>query len=350
MTTEIIPKTIMFYGDNPNVMHETVLAPRTGGLVDVKKRKSDALYDTTTPAVINATLKSHNQYHTHLCSLRIDKRREFIRNVQKRDDRKKGNSRKKLAKYQRVFKEHDEATTRAAYREAVLCNTISTSISIPSSNRSNKSAFERDGGLPEIPDYKLESIPTELINDGYQDSSTEYKLVELNCELPEFGISLNETIKKNNDVFSSTLSSTSANLEEFHLEIKDDEWYVPKNHRKRGGTDRERQDALTPMLDQLEKSGIIEPVNASHYSHGFLVPKPNGKWRLVVDFKNINNATTKHRKWPIPNIKEMLNRIGLKKPKYFAVFDLTQGYYQCPISEASRKYTAFMTHRKSKMK
>ena len=146
------------------------------------------------------------------------------------------------------------------------------------------------------------------------------------------------------------MSITSANLEEFILEIKDDEWYVPANHRKRGGTDRERQDALTPMLDQLEKSGIIEPVNASHYSHGFLVPKPNGKWRLVVDFKNINNATTKHRKWPIPNIKEMLNRIGLKKPKYFAVFDLTQGYYQCPISEASRKYTAFMTHRKSKMK
>ena len=68
MTTEIIPKTVMFYGDNPNVMHETVLAPRTGGLVDVKKRKSDTLYDTTTPAVINATLKSHNQYHTHLCS------------------------------------------------------------------------------------------------------------------------------------------------------------------------------------------------------------------------------------------------------------------------------------------
>ncbi len=40
----------------------------------------------------------------------------------------------------------------------------------------------------------------------------------------------------------------------------------------------------------------------------------------------------------------MLYRIGSKKPKYFAVFDLTYGYYQCSISELSRKFTAFMTH------
>ena len=128
----------------------------------------------------------------------------ILRNVKKKkkgDDIKKGNSRKRLAKYRRVFKQHDEAATNAAYREAVLCNNISTSVSTPASNRSHKSAFERDGGLPEIPDHKLESIPTELINDGCHNSSKEYKLVELSCESPEFGISLKETIKKNN-VFS----------------------------------------------------------------------------------------------------------------------------------------------------
>jgi hypothetical protein len=37
----------------------------------------------------------------------------------------------------------------------------------------------------------------------------------------------------------------------------------------------------------------------------------------------------------------MLYRLGDKKPKYFAVFDLTSGYYQAPISANSR--TAFMT-------
>ena len=47
--------------------------------------------------------------------------------------------------------------------------------------------------------------------------------------------------------------------------------------------------------------------------------------------------------WPIPNIKEMLYRLGDRKPKFFAVFDLTSGYYQAPISADSRKWTAFMT-------
>ena len=47
--------------------------------------------------------------------------------------------------------------------------------------------------------------------------------------------------------------------------------------------------------------------------------------------------------WPLPNIKQMLERIGEKRPKYFAVLDLTQGYYQMAISKKSRVLTAFRT-------
>ena len=47
--------------------------------------------------------------------------------------------------------------------------------------------------------------------------------------------------------------------------------------------------------------------------------------------------------WPLPNIKKTLERIGQRRPKYFAVLDLTQGYYQTPISKASRAATAFRT-------
>ena len=47
--------------------------------------------------------------------------------------------------------------------------------------------------------------------------------------------------------------------------------------------------------------------------------------------------------WPIPNIVQMLNRIGLRKPKYFAVLDLTSGFFQAPLDESSSWYTAFIT-------
>ena len=37
----------------------------------------------------------------------------------------------------------------------------------------------------------------------------------------------------------------------------------------------------------------------------------------------------------------MLQRIGNKRPKYFAVMDLTSGFFQAPLHEDSRGYTTF---------
>ncbi len=47
--------------------------------------------------------------------------------------------------------------------------------------------------------------------------------------------------------------------------------------------------------------------------------------------------------WPIPNIREMLDRIGPKRPKFFAKMDLTSGYHQMPIEEATKPLTEFIT-------
>ena len=73
-----------------------------------------------------------------------------------------------------------------------------------------------------------------------------------------------------------------------------------------------------------------------------LTPKPDGSNRFCIDFRALNEASTSNG-WPLPRIREMLARLGLSKPKYFAVIDLTQGYYQCPITIDSRDYTAFTT-------
>jgi hypothetical protein len=39
----------------------------------------------------------------------------------------------------------------------------------------------------------------------------------------------------------------------------------------------------------------------------------------------------------------MIARIGAAKPRVFAVFDLTQGFYQAPLHQDSRECTAFLT-------
>jgi hypothetical protein len=74
-----------------------------------------------------------------------------------------------------------------------------------------------------------------------------------------------------------------------------------------------------------------------------MVPKPGGKQRLVVDFKFLNLDSEVESGWGIPNIKDILERLGEKKSKFFCKLDLTAGFHQMLISEDSRQYTAFKT-------
>ena len=209
-----------------------------------------------------------------------------------------------------------------------------------SSNFSKKPAFEREGNLTDIPDNKLESIPAELISD-IQDEAEYIKVKIEGSNLVKQRIS--ELVKDFKDIFKATVQGTPAKLVPFKLEVDNSKWCLPANQLNVRPMDRERAQALKELVTILAKHHIIEACDESYYSHAFLVPKPNGKWRLVLDFKNLNKATTNHYKWPIPNIPEMLNRVGESRPHFFAVFDLTSGYYQAPIEESSRGYTAFRT-------
>ena len=89
---------------------------------------------------------------------------------------------------------------------------------------------------------------------------------------------------------------------------------------------------------------IITHSSATEYSHVLLTPKPNGKWRFCIDYRGLNKATKSRHSWPIPNIHDMLQRLGNRKSKFFGVMDLTSGYYQTELDENSRKFSAFITH------
>ncbi len=94
------------------------------------------------------------------------------------------------------------------------------------------------------------------------------------------------------------------------------------------------------MFDQ----GVIKHSKATEYSQILMVPKKEpGDWRIVHDFRSLNAATDGVH-WPLPNIKEMLIRLGSHKPKYFAVMDLTKGYNQFPMAADSKSFTAFITY------
>ena len=95
-------------------------------------------------------------------------------------------------------------------------------------------------------------------------------------------------------------------------------------------------------IQTLISQGIVEKSQLPHYSQILMVPTPDGTFRMCVDYRALNDCTA-DASWPIPNIAEMLRRIGSQKPKIFGIMDLTQGYHQAPLTFATRAYTAFIT-------
>ncbi|KAL7302819.1 hypothetical protein TKK_0004857 [Trichogramma kaykai] len=105
------------------------------------------------------------------------------------------------------------------------------------------------------------------------------------------------------------------------------------------------KEELERQLNEMIKSGIIEPSCSSYRSNIFLVPKApdskgNKKYRLVVDFRQLNEKTEPDR-YPLPNILDIIDHVG--NAKYFSTLDLSSGFYQCMLKEEHRHKTAFST-------
>ena len=99
---------------------------------------------------------------------------------------------------------------------------------------------------------------------------------------------------------------------------------------------------ISNQTEKMSTSGVIGQSRASAHSQVMLTVKPDGSWRFCIDFRRLN-VVTKHENWPLPKIKEMLERLGRKKAKWYGVIDLTKGYYQAPLHENSQHLTAFIT-------
>jgi transposase InsO family protein len=103
-----------------------------------------------------------------------------------------------------------------------------------------------------------------------------------------------------------------------------------------------RAEEIRRQIEEMLRAGVIRQSNSPYYSQVLLTLKPNGEWRFVIDFRRLNNATIKQT-WPLPNIKELMRRVGQHRPKRFAKIDFTKGYWQTPLDASSRRFTAFIT-------
>lgn len=105
------------------------------------------------------------------------------------------------------------------------------------------------------------------------------------------------------------------------------------------------REEVSNQISKMLKEGIIRPSSSPWNSPIWVVPKKidasgQQKWRIVVDYRKVN-AKTVDDKFPIPNISDILDKLG--RSHYFTTLDLTSGFHQIKMEPQDIIKTAFST-------
>ena len=116
------------------------------------------------------------------------------------------------------------------------------------------------------------------------------------------------------DTFSDELPKKPANISPFNLIVDNLKWKVSKNRAPPRTESAVKQTEDFKTLQTLISQGIVEKSHSPHYRQILMVPKPDGTFRMCVDYRALKDCPA-DATWPIPNIAEMLRKIGSQKPK-----------------------------------
>ena len=102
-----------------------------------------------------------------------------------------------------------------------------------------------------------------------------------------------------------------------------------------------REETMHEKMKEDQEKGWILPSQSHSLPSGILVPKAcTNKWRLVIDYRYVNTQLC-GCEVPLPVIEELI--VKQAENQLCTLLDLEDGFHQMPLSECSRRYTAFCT-------
>ncbi len=102
------------------------------------------------------------------------------------------------------------------------------------------------------------------------------------------------------------------------------------------------QGRIDEEMDKLLKSGVVSSSTSPWGAPVVLVPKSNGKWRLCIDYRGLNEVVDTIQ-WPLPRMDDCIN--ALRQAQIMTSMDLCWGFWAISISPETRHKTAFSTQK-----
>ena len=101
------------------------------------------------------------------------------------------------------------------------------------------------------------------------------------------------------------------------------------------------KEALLHLMDKLVVEKVIVKSSLAFYNRLFLVPKPNRKWRPILDLSQLNlYLSTNTFKMETPETI----RLSLQTGDWLTSLDFSDAYFHIPINQRSRKYLRFFLY------
>ncbi|KAG7552794.1 Retrotransposon gag domain [Arabidopsis thaliana x Arabidopsis arenosa] len=175
-----------------------------------------------------------------------------------------------------------------------------------------------------------EEYPDQTVNIGSGLSET------LRAELVKF-------LKRNQKTFAWKIEDmTGIDTKVISHELNIDPIFKPvKQKRRKLGPDR--AEAVNTEVQRLLDAGLIREVKYPDWlANPVVVKKKNGKWRVCVDFTDLNKACPKDS-FPLPHIDRLVE--STTGHEMMSFMDAFSGYNQILMNPEDQEKTAFITDR-----
>ena len=116
---------------------------------------------------------------------------------------------------------------------------------------------------------------------------------------------------------------------------------IPPIHQKKQVFAQERDRAIAKEVRKLQEADFIREVYYPDWlANVVMVKRTNRKWRMCVDFTNLNKAFPKDS-YPLPQVYVLVNSTA--QHQLLSFMDAFSSYNQIKMDETDQEKTSFVT-------